>query len=120
MRIPIIDEKTSVNEMKNYIAFLEKLLNNYEEVLKIIDRVSQKLDANNTKIAMLTIEDVKAITGWSRRRVEELFDDPALKVVHIGKAKQVEASVLKKYFSEAHDADSDVYWNLIRRRAKAA
>lgn len=56
------------------------------------------------------IKDVVQLIGWSEKTVQKLFNDPKFPAADYGKNKVVEASALRKFFSERHDRDRELYW----------
>jgi hypothetical protein len=98
----------------NTIEDMQKFVDLYNAMYEITENIS-KVKIENT-VQLLTIEDVMKITHWGKHKVEELFNDPELAVIHLGKSKQVEASVLKKYFSVKRNYETSVYWRNIHKQ----
>ncbi len=56
------------------------------------------------ELILLNIDDVVAITGWCKQVVRNTFaNDKNFPAIKRGKEYQVEATALKKYFSERRD-----------------
>lgn len=71
---------------------------------------------NNNQVVMSNevrfygIKEVVELIGWSEKTVQKLFNDPKFPAADYGKNKVVEASALRKFFSERHDRDRELYW----------
>ena len=70
------------------------------------------------EVIMYSINDVIRITGWSRKVVQRLFNDPKFPAVDYGKAKLVEAHAFIEFMSVRHERDKEEYW--INESKKAA
>lgn len=65
---------------------------------------------DNSDIVFLTIKDVIKITGYSKKTVELLFNDPDFPSCDFGKKKIVEKNAFLQYFSKRHQKDRSKYW----------
>ena len=71
---------------------------------------------NNNQVVMSNevrfygIKEVVELIGWSEKTVQKLFNDPKFPAADYGKNKVVEARALRKFFSERHDRDRELYW----------
>ncbi|MDD7035788.1 MAG: hypothetical protein PUI91_06080 [Firmicutes bacterium] len=50
------------------------------------------------------------MTGYSKKTVLKLFNDPELPKLNIGRKLLVEAHALIDYCARSHDKDEDDYW----------
>ena len=62
------------------------------------------------EVIMYSINDVIHITGWSRKVVQRLFNDPKFPAADYGKAKLVEAHAFIEFMSVRHERDKEEYW----------
>lgn len=64
----------------------------------------------SSEVIMYSIKDVVEMTGWSKKIVQKLFNDPEFPSVDYGKAKMVECHALINYFSIRRERDQYMYW----------
>ncbi len=57
-----------------------------------------------------TIENIQEMTGWSKKTVQRLFNDPRFPAADYGRIKVVEAHALIDYFSKRHEKDRERHW----------
>lgn len=57
--------------------------------------------------------DIRNITGWSKKTVEDLFNNPAFPCTDIGKRKLVLKTAFIKFFMERRCRDNEDYWKYI-------
>lgn len=57
-----------------------------------------------------TIENIQEMTGWSKKTVQKLFNDPRFPASDYGRIKVVEAHALIDYFSKRHEKDRERHW----------
>ncbi|MFR5877081.1 MAG: hypothetical protein ACLUFN_11405 [Eubacterium sp.] len=57
--------------------------------------------------------DVREITGWSKKTVEDLFNHPAFPATDIGKRKLVLKVAFIKFFMDRRCRDNEDYWKYI-------
>lgn len=61
-------------------------------------------------VIMYDVQDVMKMTGYSKKTVLKLFNDPELPKLNIGKKLLVEAHALIDYCARSHDKYEDEYW----------
>ena len=64
----------------------------------------------SSEVRFYTIENVQEMTGWSKKTVQKLFNDPRFPASDYGRIKVVEAHAMIDYFSKRHEKDSERYW----------
>ena len=64
----------------------------------------------SSEVRFYTIENVQEMTGWSKKTVQRLFNDPRFPAADYGRIKVVEAHALIDYFSKRHEKDRERYW----------
>ena len=64
----------------------------------------------SNEVRFYGIKEVVDLIGWSEKTVQKLFNDPKFPAADYGKTTVVEASALRKFFSERHDRDRELYW----------
>lgn len=101
-----------INDLNSLIKEVEKLSSCISTMHDEIERLN-KIKNDMQMPLLLTTQDVIKITGWSRRRVLDLFLDPSLSVIDIGKGKQVEVSELIRYLNIPQSYDTSKYWNAV-------
>ena len=87
--------------------------NNLQTQLKEIESVVEKLEKINNEtllLKFLTVEDLIKATGFSRKRVLELFNDPEFPCCNFGKKQIVEINAALAYFSVPRRKEYSVYW----------
>ena len=57
-----------------------------------------------------TIGNIQEMTGWSKKTVQRLFNDPRFPAADYGRIKVVEAHALIDYFSKRHEKDRERHW----------
>ena len=62
------------------------------------------------EVIMYSVEDVMRITRWSRKVVQNLFNDPSFPSVNYGKHKLVENHALMQFFSVRREKEFELYW----------
>lgn len=62
------------------------------------------------EVIMYDVQDVMNMTGYSKKTVLKLFNDPELPKLNIGRKLLVEAHALIDYCARSHDKDEDDYW----------
>lgn len=77
-----------INDLNSLIKEVEKLSSCISTMHDEIESLN-KIKNDMQMPLLLTTQDVIKITGWSRRRVLDLFLDPSLSVIDIGKGKQL-------------------------------
>ena len=99
--------------MNNINNSNQKYINELTEVITMLNTKIDKIEASlQTKpsIRLLGKEDVKQITDWSTKRVNEVFECPELK----DKIMQIEEEVFRSYLQSGPKKDNNTYWlNLI-------
>lgn len=86
------------------IKELNKELSNFQSN---IENLSKK------DTLFLDTADVRKITGWSKKTVEDLFNQPAFPATDIGKRKLVLKVAFIKFFMERRCKDNEDYWKYI-------
>lgn len=64
----------------------------------------------SSEVRFYTIEDVMELSGWSKKIVLKLFNDPLFPASDYGKAKVVEAHALIDYFSSRRSRKDNRHW----------
>ncbi len=64
----------------------------------------------SSEVRFYTIENVQEMTGWSKKTVQKLFNDPRFPASDYGRIKVVEAHALIDYFSKRHEKDRERHW----------
>ena len=62
------------------------------------------------EVILYDVQDVMSMTGYSKKTVLKLFNDPELPKLNIGRKLLVEAHALIDYCARSHDKDEDDYW----------
>ena len=63
------------------------------------------------EVIMYDVQDIMRLTGYSKKTVLKLFNDPELPKLYIGKKAFVEAHTLIAYCATTHDKTEDPFWN---------
>ena len=61
-------------------------------------------------IGFFSVEDLIAMTGWSKGTILKLFDDPKFPSADFGRRQIIEAHALVDYFSVRHEKGRDRHW----------
>ena len=69
----------------------------------------------SSEVRLYSINDVVEMSGWSKRVVQKLFNDPDFSSLDYGKAKLVEAHALIAFLSVKHERDREPYWIKMER-----
>lgn len=64
----------------------------------------------SSEVRFYTVNDVAEITGWSRKVVLRLFNDPEFPSANYGKAQIVEAHALIGFFSRKRMREQEYHW----------
>ena len=70
----------------------------------------------SSEVIMYSIEDVVRITMWSKKVVQNLFNDPSFPSVNYGKHKLVENHALMQFFSVRREKEFEQYWMRLHRK----
>ena len=65
---------------------------------------------SSSEARFYTIENIQEMTGWSKKTVQKLFNDPRFPASDYGRIKVVEAHALIDYFSKRHEKDRERHW----------
>lgn len=65
---------------------------------------------DSVECIFLTIADVMEITGWSKKTVEDLFNNPAFPCTDLGKKKLVLKAAFIRFFNERRCKDDQNFW----------
>lgn len=98
-----------------------KVNNNYSLTLEEIKALNKEISDFQNSIESLGNEatlffdtaDVRRITGWSKKTVEDLFNHPAFPCTDIGKRKLILKTAFVKFFMERRCRDNEDYWKYI-------
>ena len=93
----------------------ENLFESYTLVQTInaeIDKFKKNMsDINSDDSLFYTIEDIQKMTGWSKRTVENLFNDPAFPSTDIGRKKLILKFRFIDFFSTRRSKSEQKYWH---------
>ena len=105
-----INNEINLNQIAQFIDTVNELNDCCLQLQKKLDGLNKNVDS--VSIRLLSKEDVKHITGWSTKRVSEVFECPELKdkVVYLGKKMQIEESIFKAYLQSGPKRDNNTYW----------
>jgi hypothetical protein len=70
----------------------------------------------SSEVIMYSIEDVVRITRWSKKVVQNLFNDPSFPSVNYGKHKLVENHALMQFFSVRREKEFEQYWMRLHQK----
>lgn len=95
-----------------------KVNNNYSLTLEEIKALNKEISDFQNSIESLGNEatlffdtaDVRKITGWSKKTVEDLFNHPAFPCTDIGKRKLILKTAFVKFFMDRRCRDNEDYW----------
>lgn len=98
-----------------------KLDNDYSLSLQQIKELNTELSNFQKNIESLGNEDalffdtadVRKITGWSKKTVDDLFNHSAFPCTDIGKRKLVLKTAFIKFFMDRRCRDNEDYWKYI-------
>lgn len=85
-----------------------------EEIQKLNEEISsfqetlEKLGTDDT--LFFDTEDVRKVTGWSKKTVEDLFNHPAFPATDIGKRKLVLKPAFIRFFMDRRCKSDEKYW----------
>ena len=99
-------------EMQHRSSEIDELRTEIQMLKNLLSELNARLDGG---IRLYSIEDVMELTGYSKKKVQEIFNDPDLVVIDRGKRKFVEENVLRNYFSTRHNNN---YWKKLERMQK--
>lgn len=96
--------------MRRYMNTSEAQLRRLEErrrrdMTTALDRLSV-----SSEVRFYSVNDLVEISGWSRKVVLRLFNDPEFPSLDYGKAKLVEAHALIMFMSVKHERKNEPYW----------
>lgn len=93
----------------------ENLFESYTLVQTInaeIDKFKKNMsDINSDDSLFYTIEDIQKMTGWSKRTVENLFNDPAFPSTDMGRKKLILKFRFIDFFSTRRSKSEQKYWH---------
>lgn len=69
----------------------------------------------SSEVRLYSIDDFVEMSGWSRKTVMTMFNDPAFPSMDYGKAKLVEAHALIAFLSIKHEKEREPYWIKLER-----
>ena len=78
------------------------------EAMMILQMNLEKIGKDDS--LFFNTNDVREITGWSKKTVEDLFNHPAFPCSDIGKRKLVLKFAFVKFFMERRCRDNEDYW----------
>lgn len=92
--------------------------NNYSMTLAEIKELNKEISKFENNMENLGKEDtlffdtsdVRRITGWSKKTVEDLFNHPAFPCTDIGKRKLILKTAFVKFFMDRRCRDNEDYW----------
>ena len=64
----------------------------------------------SSEVRFYTIDQLRAMLGWSEATVQKLFNDPQFPSSDYGKAKVVEVHALINFFSRKHIKGRECHW----------
>lgn len=88
------------------IINFDDLINKSHELLDVLESVNK----SSKTITFLTVDDMIEITGFSRKTVLNLFQDPDFPSCDFGKAQVVELNAAIIYFSVPRKREYSRYW----------
>ena len=91
----------SFSDVYSIVSATNKELDRFRENM-------EKFDADSS--LFYTTKDIQKITGWSKRTVENLFNNPAFPSTNIGKQKLVLKTSFIEFFSVRRDKADEKYW----------
>ena len=84
------------------------------DAVKEMNKQLETLDKNYKIVfnedLFFTIQDVIRITNWSKKTVEDLFNNPAFPATDLGKKKLVLKSAFIEFFSVRRGRADKDYW----------
>ena len=101
-------EATKVNN--DFSLSLKEIKEINEEISKFLSN-AEKLE--NEDVLFFDTSDVRRITGWSKKTVEDLFNHPAFPCTEIGKRKLVLKISFIKFFMDRRCRDNEDYWKYV-------
>ena len=105
--------------MSSYMNVSEKQLQLLEMRKTQKKRVALDRLSISSEVRLYSINDIVEMSGWSKRVVQKLFNDPDFPSLDYGKAKLVEAHALIAFLSVKHEKELEPYWRKqVRRHGK--
>ena len=81
-----------------------------KEMVTALDRLRV-----SSEVRLYSIDDFVEMSGWSKRTVMTMFNDPAFPSLDYGKTKLVEAHALIAFLSVKHEKERESYWIRLER-----
>lgn len=101
---------TAIEVNNNYSLTLEDI----KELNNEISNFQNSIESLGKEEALFfDIADVRKITGWSKKTVEDLFNNPAFPCTDLGKRKLILKIAFVKFFMERRCRDNEDYWKYI-------
>ena len=101
-------EATKLNN--DFSLSLKEIKEINEEISKFFSN-TEKLE--NEDVLFFDTSDVRRITGWSKKTVEDLFNNPAFPCTDIGKRKLILKVAFIKFFMDRRCRDNEDYWKYV-------
>ena len=101
--------------MSSYMNVSEKQLQRLRETGERKKRTALDRLSISSEVRLYSINDIVEISGWSKRVVQKLFNDPDFPSHDYGKAKLVEAHALIAFLSVKHEKAKEPYWIKLER-----
>lgn len=98
---------TAIEVNNNYFMTLAEIKELNKEISKFENNM-ENLGKEDT--LFFDTADVRKITGWSKKTVEDLFNHPAFPCTDIGKRKLILKTAFVKFFMDRHCRDNEDYW----------
>ncbi len=95
------------NNNDEQILSIEEIVNINNTLSALKDTIK---DFYDSEIVFLTIKDVSNITGWSKKTVEDLFNNPSFPSTNIGKTKLVLKPAFIKFFMTKRSREDYSIW----------
>ena len=94
------------NESDSFELSLTEILQNCDQILKKLELINRE----KVLLHFLTVDDMIKITGFSKKKVLELFSDPEFPSCDFGKAQIAEVNAVIQYFSVPRKKEYSKYW----------
>ena len=104
--------------MRSYMNVSEKQLQLLEMRKNQKKRVALDSLSISSEVRLYSINDIVEMSGWSKRVVQKLFNDPDFPSLDYGKAKLVEAHALIAFLSVKHERDREPYWIKMEKKRR--
>ena len=101
---------TAIKVNNNYSLTLEEIKELNNEISKFQNNIESLGKENDL---FFDTNDVREITGWSKKTVEDLFNNPVFPCCDIGKRKLVLKFAFVKFFMDRRCRDNEDYWKYI-------